>query len=175
MGACGSTEAGEDVEQKKRSQMIDKKLEEDSRRLRRESKLLLLGMAEFGLSTGFVRLTSSTGSGESGKSTIVKQMKIIHQNGYTPDELSLYRLTIYKNLVDCMKALTGAMAQFELEPSDDHVKELVQYINEYNVDPDPHTPLDANAAEAVETIWHDDVIPKVMEHSSEFYMMDSAP
>ena len=45
MGACGSTEAStEDSEQKKRSQAIDKKLEEDSRRLRRECKILLLGM-----------------------------------------------------------------------------------------------------------------------------------
>ena len=44
MGACGSTETGgEDMEQKKRSQAIDKKLEEDSRRLRRECKILLLG------------------------------------------------------------------------------------------------------------------------------------
>jgi guanine nucleotide-binding protein subunit alpha len=33
----------EEAEQKKRSQMIDKKLEEDSRRLRRECKILLLG------------------------------------------------------------------------------------------------------------------------------------
>jgi guanine nucleotide-binding protein G(i) subunit alpha len=122
-----------------------------------------------------IGLTNSAGSGESGKSTIVKQMKIIHQNGYTQDELSLYRLTIYKNLVDCMKALTGAMVQFDIEPSDDRVKELVQYINEYNVDPDPHTALDPKAAEAVEAIWHDDAIPKVMEHQSEFYMMDSAP
>jgi hypothetical protein len=45
MGACGSKEAAnEDLEQKKRSQAIDKKLEEDSRRLRRECKILLLGM-----------------------------------------------------------------------------------------------------------------------------------
>ncbi len=42
MGACMSTD-NEEVEQKKRSQMIDKKLEEDSRRLRRECKILLLG------------------------------------------------------------------------------------------------------------------------------------
>ena len=43
MGACGSTETG-DTEQKKKSQAIDKALEEDSRRLRRECKILLLGM-----------------------------------------------------------------------------------------------------------------------------------
>jgi energy-coupling factor transporter ATP-binding protein EcfA2 len=122
-----------------------------------------------------VQLTGTAGSGESGKSTIVKQMKIIHQNGYTQDELSLYRLTIYKNLVDCVKALTGAMSQFDLMPKDPRVIELVDYINEYTVEPDPHTPLHPKAAEAVEAIWHDDVIPKVMEHQSEFYMMDSAP
>jgi hypothetical protein len=43
MGACLSSESNLDVEQKKKSQMIDKKLEEDSRRLRRECKILLLG------------------------------------------------------------------------------------------------------------------------------------
>lgn len=44
MGSCFSTEAtGEMTEQKKRSQMIDRRLEEDSRQLRRECKILLLG------------------------------------------------------------------------------------------------------------------------------------
>lgn len=43
MGICYSAESAEDSEQKKRSQMIDRKLEEDSRRLRRECKILLLG------------------------------------------------------------------------------------------------------------------------------------
>lgn len=58
------------------------------------------------------------GSGESGKSTIVKQMKIIHQNGYTVEELAMYRLTIYKNLVDCAKALVSALRQFDITPED---------------------------------------------------------
>ncbi|KAK4948138.1 Guanine nucleotide-binding protein alpha-2 subunit [Elasticomyces elasticus] len=158
MGACGSKEASnEDSEQKKRSQAIDKKLEEDSRRLRRECKILLLG------------------SGESGKSTIVKQMKIIHQNGYTQEERTLYRLTIYKNLIDCMKALVGAMQQFEIEPDDQTVRDYVEYIMEYNVDPDPDTPLDPKAADAVEAIWKDPASSKTMDRQSEFYLMDSAP
>lgn len=42
MGACMSSNA-DDLEQKKRSQAIDRRLEEDSRRLRRECKILLLG------------------------------------------------------------------------------------------------------------------------------------
>ena len=45
MGAClsGSASADANADQKKRSQMIDKSLEEDSKRLRRECKILLLG------------------------------------------------------------------------------------------------------------------------------------
>jgi hypothetical protein len=43
-------------------------------------------------------------------------MKIIHQNGYSVDELAMYRLTIYKNLVDCAKALVMALQQFDIEP-----------------------------------------------------------
>lgn len=42
MGACVSTNS-EEAEQKKRSQKIDKELEEDSKKLRKECKILLLG------------------------------------------------------------------------------------------------------------------------------------
>lgn len=46
MGSCLSSEATGDVEQRKVSQAIDRKLEEDSRRLRKECKILLLGRFE---------------------------------------------------------------------------------------------------------------------------------
>lgn len=102
-------------------------------------------------------------------------MKIIHQNGYTQEERALYRLTIYKNLVDCMKALIGAMEQFEIESETGEVKEYMEYIKDYNVDPDPETPLDVEVADAVHAIWSDPASKKTMERQSEFYMMDSAP
>lgn len=102
-------------------------------------------------------------------------MKIIHQNGYTQEERALYRLTIYKNLIDCMKALIAAMQQFEIVPDSEQVRNAAAFIEEYNVDPDPDTPLDAEAAHAVELIWKDPVSARTMERQSEFYMMDSAP
>ena len=46
-----------------------------------------------------------TGSGESGKSTLVKQMKIIHGDGYTLEELKAFRPTICDNLVHSMRAV----------------------------------------------------------------------
>jgi guanine nucleotide-binding protein G(i) subunit alpha len=120
-------------------------------------------------------LTLGVGSGESGKSTIVKQMKIIHQNGYTQDELMLYRHTIYKNVIDCAKALIGAMRQFEIEVENKENRENCEYIIEYAVDPDPQQVLETKVGEAITAVWNDPCIPKVFEHSSEFYLMDSAP
>jgi len=57
-----------------------------------------------------------TGSGESGKSTIVKQMKIIHQNGYSREELLAFRPFIWKNLLESGRDVVQAMAKFNLQP-----------------------------------------------------------
>lgn len=157
MGACMSNGNAEDVDQKKRSQMIDKTLEEDSKKLKRECKILLLG------------------SGESGKSTIVKQMKIIHQNGYSRDELALYRHTIYKNLLDCAKALIGAMRQFEIQAESPQTEQCCSQIMDYTVDPDPQQSLPPEIGEAIAYLWNDACIAKIFEHANEFYIMDSAP
>jgi len=45
------------------------------------------------------------GPGESGKSTIFKQMKIINQNGYSHEELEAYKSTIFQNVLDCFFTL----------------------------------------------------------------------
>lgn len=102
-------------------------------------------------------------------------MKIIHQNGYTQQELGLYRLTIYKNVLDCIKALIGAMRQFDIQPVNPKNDDAAEYLLEYAVDPDPHTPLNPHVGECVVSIWKDACIADVMEHQSEFYLMDSAP
>lgn len=100
MGACLSSSSVEDTSKmEKSSAAIDRQLEEDARRLKKECKILLLG------------------SGESGKTTIVKQMKIIHQNGYSHDERVVFRSTIFKNILDGSKALCEAMEKLEVEPA----------------------------------------------------------
>jgi guanine nucleotide-binding protein G(i) subunit alpha len=114
------------------------------------------------------------GSGESGKSTIVKQMKIIHQSGYTVEELSMYRMTIYKNLVDCAKALIGAMQQFEIEPTVPINREYCEFLFEYQVITEPPT-LNPEVGEAVQSLWKDPSMTALMERQNEFYLMDSAP
>ncbi|KAK7053560.1 heterotrimeric G-protein alpha subunit [Favolaschia claudopus] len=84
MGQPASKEARSE---KARSDAIDRQITEDSKRYKKECKILLLG------------------SGESGKSTIVKQMKIIHQTGFDERERVDYRAIIYKNVLDSARTL----------------------------------------------------------------------
>ncbi|CEH11777.1 g-protein alpha subunit [Ceraceosorus bombacis] len=155
MGNCFSST--EEKEAKERSTNIDKQIEEDSRKFKKECKILLLG------------------AGESGKSTVVKQMKIIHQNGYTPEELMLYRLTVIKNLVDSAQAIVLALRKFKLEPEVPDNRESAELILQYRVDADPNTSLEPAMAKAVEALWADPIVATVVDRSSEFYLMDSAP
>ncbi|KAH8735651.1 guanine nucleotide-binding protein alpha-3 subunit [Ilyonectria robusta] len=155
MGACMSS-SNEEVDQKKKSQAIDKILEEDSKRLRKECKILLLG------------------SGESGKSTIVKQMKIIHLQGYSEDELFNYRPTVFKNLVECAKAVITAMQQFNIEPQNDENKTHAEFLMEYQAESGPQAQIDAQVGVAVQSLWEDPARELLMEHQTEFYLMDSA-
>lgn len=54
------------------------------------------------------------GSGESGKSTIVKQMKILHKNGFSEEELYEYKPFVFKNVLDCVKNVVNAI--IDLQP-----------------------------------------------------------
>lgn len=51
-------------------------------------------------------------------------------------------------------------------------------IIDYRINTDPASKkefiFDAEIANLIHQLWHDPVIPKVMDHSSEFYLMDSA-
>jgi hypothetical protein len=68
-------------------------LKADHERAQREVKLLLLG------------------AGESGKSTIVKQMKIIHETGYSDEERKAYKPVVFSNTIQSMMAIIRAMGK----------------------------------------------------------------
>lgn len=102
-------------------------------------------------------------------------MKIIHQSGYSKDELAMYRITIYRNLIDCAKDLIAAMKKFEVEPQNPATPNHMEYLLSYQVDSDPSAMLKPGVGEAVLSLWHDPCMTQLMEHTSEFYLMDSAP
>ena len=102
MGGCVSTV--DQRAEKARSDEIDKQIEEDHKKFKRECKILLLGAFSFPRLWNVLPYIGTPanvlGSGESGKSTIVKQMKIIHKNGFTDTELAEYRPVVYKNIME---------------------------------------------------------------------------
>ncbi|KAH8985522.1 G-protein alpha subunit [Lactarius akahatsu] len=155
MGNCASNTR--EAEERARSDMIDRQIEEDSKKYKRECKILLLG------------------SGESGKSTIVKQMKIIHQNGYTPEELLAFRPLIWKNLHESAHGVVKALTKFNLEPITPANRANCERILAYQLAiEDPHFFFSPDVAQAVQDLWADEIIPALMNYSSKFYLMDSA-
>lgn len=64
---------------------IEAQLKKDRMMAKNEIKMLLLG------------------AGESGKSTVLKQMKLIHHGGYTRNERESYREIIFSNTVQSMR------------------------------------------------------------------------
>lgn len=71
-------------DQRIKSLRIDKQLKKEKKLARRRQRVLLLGTAE------------------SGKSTFLKQMRIIHGERFREDEMLLFKLTIYQNIVKGM-------------------------------------------------------------------------
>lgn len=96
----GCTLSTEDKAAMERSKMIDRNLRDDGEKAAREVKLLLLG------------------AGESGKSTIVKQMKIIHEAGYSEEECKQYKAVVYSNTIQSIIAIIRAMGRLKIDFGD---------------------------------------------------------
>ncbi len=102
---CGLS-VGTTSEEAKRSRRIGRELRADFSRESKIVKLLLLG------------------AGESGKSTVVKQMKLLYQVnkrqgvGFTAEEKSEAVVAIYDNILDSMVALLDALEQLGLSLGD---------------------------------------------------------
>jgi hypothetical protein len=55
------------------------------------------------------------GAGESGKSTILKQMKIIHMDGYSKEDFEQYREVVYSNTIQSLATIIRAMETLNIQ------------------------------------------------------------
>ena len=69
---------------------IENQLKRDRLMAKNEIKMLLLG------------------AGESGKSTVLKQMKLIHHGGYNDQERDSYKEIIFSNTIQSMRCVSSA-------------------------------------------------------------------
>uniref|UniRef100_A0A914XGS7 Uncharacterized protein n=1 Tax=Plectus sambesii TaxID=2011161 RepID=A0A914XGS7_9BILA len=95
MGLCDSKEEDKG-EAKIVNKIIEKQIVQDERATKLQVKLLLLG------------------PGESGKSTVLKQMRIIHDNGFTEAEMLSRASAVYSNTVQSMAMLLQGMQKLHL-------------------------------------------------------------
>lgn len=145
--------SGEAKEALTRSKHIDQLLSKDKQLYKRTQKILLLG------------------SGESGKSTFLKQMKIIHGDGFSKEHTLEYRGTIYMNVVKGMKVLVDACVKLQIPFSNpgESLKyaEAVYAFNGRELD----EPTFLEYVDAVQALWQDSGILTAFDRRNEYQLV----
>uniref|UniRef100_A0A8B9QFU7 Guanine nucleotide-binding protein subunit alpha n=2 Tax=Palaeognathae TaxID=8783 RepID=A0A8B9QFU7_APTOW len=150
-GCCLSAE---EKESQRISAEIERQLRRDKRDARRELKLLLLG------------------TGESGKSTFIKQMRIIHGSGYTEEDRKGFTKLVYQNIFTAIQAMIRAMDTLKIQYTLEENEDNAQMIREVEVD--KVTVLERKQVEAIKKLWEDPGIQECYDRRREYQLSDSA-
>ncbi|XP_034048295.1 guanine nucleotide-binding protein subunit alpha-14-like [Thalassophryne amazonica] len=150
-GCCLSPEEAESL---RIHNAIEKQLRRDKRDSYRQLKLLLLG------------------TGESGKSTFIKQMRIIHGAGYSEKDRTGFTRVVFQNIVTAIQALIDAMEALRIDYLDDkniaHAERLSQ------MQADQVSNLQAWQVDAIKSVWNDHGVQRCYDRRREFQLSDSA-
>ena len=151
---CGR-DAHEIREAKLHGNKIDRELQESARECM--VKLLLLG------------------AGESGKNTFVKQMKIIHGDGYSTDELNSFTSIIHHNLLTSMVQVIKAMDKLNI--SLHHPTNQVNASKIINFLPslEPGMVISTDIGQMMILLWQDDGFQQCLQCAAEYQLSDFAP
>ena len=113
MGNCGSSGSGGDD--------VDPEL---ARKNAEVKKAMAAAVAEDAKVIKMLLL----GAGESGKSTIFKQMKIINKDGYSREERLAFKSIVWSNTIVSMKLLASSFDKIPDEVEDPNVKALLDRL-----------------------------------------------
>eukprot|EP00079_Xenopus_tropicalis_P026148 XP_012819842.1 PREDICTED: guanine nucleotide-binding protein G(olf) subunit alpha isoform X1 [Xenopus tropicalis] len=143
-------------EAKKVSKSIDRVLKEQKREYKQTHRLLLLG------------------AGESGKSTIVKQMRILHVNGFNSEEKKQKIQDIRKNVKDAIVTIVSAMST--LIPPVSLANPENQFRVDYIKSIAPLSDFDYTQEffDHAQKLWDDDGVKACFERSNEYQLIDCA-
>nr|ODN98846.1 guanine nucleotide-binding protein G(o) subunit alpha [Cryptococcus depauperatus CBS 7855] len=153
MGSCISSPDSGDPTADARSKEIDKSLREDEKRMAREVKLLLLG------------------AGASGKSTILKQMRLIHNRPFEPDEIEDYRHLTFSNIVGGMRTIIDVMDELGLAV----LPQNRRYISLVDAEPpiNTHEPYPPKYLVALKSLWKDPGVQQCYNRGNEFALAEN--
>ncbi|XP_069846177.1 guanine nucleotide-binding protein G(s) subunit alpha isoforms XLas isoform X2 [Dipodomys merriami] len=114
------------------------------------------------------------GAGESGKSTIVKQMRILHVNGFNGDEKATKVQDIKNNLKEAIETIVAAMSNLvpPVELANPENQFRVDYILSVMNVPDFDFPPEFY--EHAKALWEDEGVRACYERSNEYQLIDCA-
>uniref|UniRef100_A0AC34QLG8 Uncharacterized protein n=1 Tax=Panagrolaimus sp. JU765 TaxID=591449 RepID=A0AC34QLG8_9BILA len=154
MGLCQSEEEKKQVKQ---SREIDKKIKQSQLADEKVIKLLLLG------------------AGESGKSTLLKQMRILHSDGFTDEELIQQRAVVYNNTVNAMADLLKQLQIYKIGFSSPDRQEDARIVMEVVKAGDQSEPFTSKLAGALKRLWDDPALSQELyKRRLEFHLHDSS-
>ncbi|XP_072521482.1 guanine nucleotide-binding protein G(t) subunit alpha-3-like isoform X2 [Salminus brasiliensis] len=113
------------------------------------------------------------GAGEAGKSTIVKQMKILYRGGYTKEEQLEFRAVIYGNILQSALAITSGMETLQIKYDSPTATEDGKKLQKMADTLDEGT-LSAELTEILKNLWRDTGFQTAIERSAEYQLTDSA-
>jgi GTPase SAR1 family protein len=111
------------------------------------------------------------GAGESGKSTVVKQLKLIHKKQIEKEELDLIAASLHSNIVDCLKAIANACISFGLPPLSEAQAATEQTILSH----DDQRRLPPHLAQPILDLFNSPSYQTAYARRSEFWILDSFP
>ena len=115
------------------------------------------------------------GAGESGKSTFVKQMKIIHGDGYSIHELNKFKNIICSNLVTATVEVIKAMDKMNIALHNPRYQVYASEIDKFPIPLEPRTVIPPVIAEGMKLLWQDIGFQECLKHALEYQLSDSAP
>ncbi|ORY35418.1 guanine nucleotide binding protein, alpha subunit [Naematelia encephala] len=155
MGACMSSASAGAGPEEARSKEIDRALKEDEKRLSKECKILLLG------------------AGASGKSTVLKQMKILHHRGFEPDEIEDYRKIVFSNIVSGMRSIIDTMDELSMAISPVNRKYVALVDQEPSIN--SGEPFPARYLDALMALWADEHVVECYSRAHQYALQENLP
>jgi len=107
------------------------------------------------------------GAGESGKSTIAKQMKILHLNGFTSEEKALFITAIHTNVYQSMRNMIQAAQRFGIE-----LKATPSILGKFEAS-FLDSRISVEFGKEIASLWKDPAIQKAYDRRSEYQLNDS--
>uniref|UniRef100_A0A3Q2Y488 Guanine nucleotide binding protein (G protein), alpha 13b n=1 Tax=Hippocampus comes TaxID=109280 RepID=A0A3Q2Y488_HIPCM len=147
-----------EVEQVRRSKEIDRRLSREKTYVKRLVKILLLG------------------AGESGKSTFLKQMRIIHGQDFDQRAREDFRATIYSNVIKGIRVLVDAREKLHIPWGDPGNQQRGDKLMAFDtrsakmVRGQLETPVFLQYLPAIKALWADSGIQHAYDRRREFQL-----